>query len=168
MAERKRRGGGRSARQVERLKPKSQTVPYIKRNIPVYNLLNEEGLSQIENNADTILQEIGIDFRGDPEALEILKDAGADVKEERVRFPKGMCQSLIRDIAPKEFIQHQVQEVVAFSYLNFHAQSKNLYFFYVLTLDHLFAKLLLENVFEKLLRALHYHYLFPILNHFFL
>ena len=81
-------------------------MPYIKRNIPVYNLLNEEGLSLIENNADTILQEIGIDFRGDPEALEILKDAGADVKEERVRFPKGMCQSLIRDNAPKEFIQH--------------------------------------------------------------
>ena len=106
MAERKRRGGGRSARQAERQKPKSQTVPYIKRNIPVYNLLNEEGLSLIENNADTILQEIGIDFRGDPEALEILKDAGADVKEERVRFPKGMCQSLIRDTAPKEFIQH--------------------------------------------------------------
>ena len=106
MAERKRRGGGRSARQAERQKPKSQTVPYIKRNIPVYNLLNEEGLSLIENNADTILQEIGIDFRGDPEALEILKDAGADVKEERVRFPKGMCQSLIRNTAPKEFIQH--------------------------------------------------------------
>ena len=77
MAERKRRGGGRSARQAERQKPKSQTVPYIKRNIPVYNLLNEEGLSLIENNADTILQEIGIDFRGDPEALEILEDAGA-------------------------------------------------------------------------------------------
>ena len=34
------------------------------------------------------------------------KGAGADVKEERVRFPKGMCQSLIRDTAPKEFIQH--------------------------------------------------------------
>ena len=106
MAERKRRGGGRSARQAERQKPKTQKAPYIKRNIPVYNLLNEEGLSLIENNADTILQEIGIDFRGDPEALEILKDAGADVKEERVRFPKGMCQSLIRDTAPKEFIQH--------------------------------------------------------------
>ena len=106
MAERKRRGGGRSARQAERQKPKSQTVPYIKRNIPVYNLLNEEGLSLIENNADTILQEIGIDFRGDPEALDILKDAGADVKEERVRFPKGMCQSLIHNTAPKEFIQH--------------------------------------------------------------
>ena len=47
MAERKRRGGGRSARQAERQKPKFQTVPYIKRNIPVYNLLNEEGLSPV-------------------------------------------------------------------------------------------------------------------------
>ena len=99
MAERKRRGGGRSARQAERQKPKSQTVPYIKRNIPVYNLLNEEGLSLIENNADTILQEIRIDLRWDPESLEILKDAGADVKEESVRLPNGICQTLIRNTA---------------------------------------------------------------------
>ena len=51
MAERKRRSGGRSARQAERQKPKFQTVPYIKRNIPVYNLLNkqlEDGIQKRE------------------------------------------------------------------------------------------------------------------------
>ncbi len=43
----------------------------------------------MEQNADTILEEIGIDFRDDAEALEIWKLAGADVKGERVHFPRG-------------------------------------------------------------------------------
>ncbi len=56
-------------------------------------MLAEEGLSLIESNADTILEEIGIDFREDPEALQIWKAAGADVEGERVRFPRGMCRA---------------------------------------------------------------------------
>ena len=106
MADRKKRAGGRSARQAERQRPKALSAAYIKRKIPVYNLLDEESLSLIENNADTILQEIGIEFRGDTEALDLLKEAGADIKGERVRFPKGMCRTLIQASAPKEFIQH--------------------------------------------------------------
>ena len=106
MAERKKRSGGRAERQAKRQKPIASTTSYIKRKIPVYNLLDEENLVLIENNADTILQEIGIDFRGDTEALELLKNAGADVKGERVRFPKGMCRKLIQATAPKEFTQH--------------------------------------------------------------
>jgi trimethylamine--corrinoid protein Co-methyltransferase len=51
------------------------------------------------------LQEIGIEFRDDAEALQIWKDAGADVKGERVRFPKGLCAKLIKT-APSQFTQH--------------------------------------------------------------
>ena len=40
----------------------------------------------MEHNADTILEEIGIDFRDDAEALQIWKAAGADVQGERVHF----------------------------------------------------------------------------------
>ena len=69
-------------------------IPYITRKIPYYEVLGEEGLALMEHNADTILEEIGIDFRDDPEALEIWKAAGADVKGERVHFARGMCRSL--------------------------------------------------------------------------
>jgi trimethylamine--corrinoid protein Co-methyltransferase len=81
-------------------------TPYITRKIPCYEVLGEEGLTTIENNADTILQEIGIEFREDPEALSIWKAAGADVQGERVRMPRGMCRQLIQATAPREFVQH--------------------------------------------------------------
>lgn len=68
--------------------------------------MDEAGLALIEENAEVVLQEIGIDFRDDPEALSLLRDAGADVKGERVRFPRGMCRAIIRSSAPAEFTQH--------------------------------------------------------------
>jgi trimethylamine--corrinoid protein Co-methyltransferase len=35
---------------------------YLTRNIPLYEILDEQGLQIVENNADTLLEEIGIDF----------------------------------------------------------------------------------------------------------
>ena len=71
-----------------------------------YEVVDEAGLALLEANADTILEEIGIDFRDDPEALEILRKGGADVKGERVHFPRGLCRSIIQKNAPREFTQH--------------------------------------------------------------
>jgi trimethylamine--corrinoid protein Co-methyltransferase len=68
--------------------------------------MGEESLSIIERNADIILEEVGIDFRDDAEALEIWRNAGADVQGERVRFPKGMCRQLVQATAPAQFTQH--------------------------------------------------------------
>ncbi|MDH3688587.1 MAG: trimethylamine methyltransferase family protein [Gammaproteobacteria bacterium] len=108
MSERRGRGriSARDARRELRARPQIAQVPYIKRQVPIYELASEEVLNIVENNAETILHEVGIDFREDPEALQIWKDAGADVKGDRVRFPKGMCRSLIQATAPKEFTQH--------------------------------------------------------------
>jgi trimethylamine--corrinoid protein Co-methyltransferase len=53
-----------------------------------------------------VLETIGIDFRDDPLALNLLKQAGASVDGERVRFPKGMCREIISSSAPAEFTQH--------------------------------------------------------------
>ena len=110
MAERRSRGPGkgsaRDARRAARSAPSTASAPYITRKVPVYEVLNEEGLEIIENNAETILQEIGIDFRDDPQALELLRGAGADIDGERVRFPRGMCRSIIQASAPREFTQH--------------------------------------------------------------
>ncbi len=101
----RRGGGGAQARRAARQGGGIVQLPYITRKIPTYEALGEEGLALIERNADTILQEIGIEFRDDPEALEIWKDAGADVAGERVRFPRGLCRKLIKT-APAEFTQH--------------------------------------------------------------
>ncbi|MBX2881952.1 MAG: trimethylamine methyltransferase family protein [Granulosicoccus sp.] len=100
-----RRGSGRAARHA-RAAAGAAAPAYIKRGIPVFDLIDEEGLCLIEHNADTILEEIGIDFRDDPEALDIWRDAGADVDGERVRFPRGLCRKLVTDNAPAEFVQH--------------------------------------------------------------
>ena len=60
MSVRRKRGGGRAARKAERTSSVTKGVPYITRNVPFYEVLNEDGLSLIENNAETILQEIGV------------------------------------------------------------------------------------------------------------
>ncbi len=111
MPERRARGRGREsardARRAARAKATSaRAVPYITRNVPVYEVLSQEGLEIIEHNTDTILQEIGIEFRDDADALRMWKDAGADVKGQRVRFPEGLCRSLIQQSAPAEYVQH--------------------------------------------------------------
>ena len=65
--------------------------------MPIYDVLSEEGLEIIEYNADTILEEIGIEFRDDAEALELWKDAGADVTGVRVRMPRGLAQRAVKN-----------------------------------------------------------------------
>jgi trimethylamine--corrinoid protein Co-methyltransferase len=81
------------------------SMPYISRRIATYDVLDEEGLQIIERNADTILEEIGIEFRDDAEALDLWRQAGADVKGQRVHFPKGLCRALLKT-APQVFTQH--------------------------------------------------------------
>jgi trimethylamine:corrinoid methyltransferase-like protein len=71
-------------------------VPYITRKVPPCEVLDEEDLETIEDNAETILEETGIDFRDDAEALAIWKDAGAAIDGQHVRFPRGLCRSLIQ------------------------------------------------------------------------
>ena len=103
---RRKRCGGRDAKQAMRKQPQAQVAAFVERSIPYYELMDEAGLALIEHNADTVLEEIGIDFRDDPEALQLLGDAGASVDGERVRFPRGLCRSLIRATAPAEYTQH--------------------------------------------------------------
>ena len=101
----RRRSGGRAARQALRLASHAEHVPYLTRKLAPFEVLGEEGLSLIEHNADTILEEVGIEFRGDPEALTLLHDAGADVDGVRVRFPRGMCRQIVQATAPRQFTQ---------------------------------------------------------------
>lgn len=78
--------------------------PYVQRKLPFYDVLDEESLVRIEAQADAIMQEIGIEFRDDPLALERWRAAGADVNETRVRAPKGLVRQLCQT-APNSFTQ---------------------------------------------------------------
>ena len=98
--------GGRRGRQFRKPPQELASPPYITRKIPVYDIASEELLALIETNADLVLEEIGIEFREDPKALELFKTAGAMIDGERVRFPKDMCREIIQNNAPHEFIQH--------------------------------------------------------------
>ena len=101
-----RRGGGRAARQAARTKASATVAPFLTRNLAPVDLVGEEGLEIIERNADTILQEVGVEFRDYPRALEVLGNAGADVDGERVRFPSGMCRQIVMSSAPRTYVQH--------------------------------------------------------------
>jgi trimethylamine---corrinoid protein Co-methyltransferase len=99
------RGGGGSARRAERTAVSLETAKYIQRNIPNFEILNEEALQIIEWNADTVLEEIGVNFVENPGALRLWKEAGADVQGERVRIPRGLARKLCAT-APSSFTQH--------------------------------------------------------------
>ncbi len=89
----------------QRAKSPNFAPAFVKRLIPPYQLLSEEGLQAIESRADEILQEVGIDYRGDDEVLQLFKQAGCDVKGERVRFARGLARQLCQT-APREFAWH--------------------------------------------------------------
>ena len=99
------RGGGGAARRAERTAISVETARYIERNIPNFEVLNEEALQVIEYNAETVLEEIGVNFVENPAALERWRAAGADVQGERVRIPRGLARKLCAT-APGRFVQH--------------------------------------------------------------
>ncbi|MBT6076638.1 MAG: trimethylamine methyltransferase, partial [Oceanospirillaceae bacterium] len=103
---RRKSGGGRSARQASRAADTVTAPAFITRQLNPFEVLDEAGLELIERNADIILAETGIEFRDDPEALAVLKAAGASVDGERVRFPHGMCRQIIQASAPSTYTQH--------------------------------------------------------------
>ena len=105
-----RRSGGREGRRAVRLAHQVERLPFLTRTLAPFEVLGEEGLSIIEHNADTILEEVGVEFRGDPDALRLLADAGADVDGERVRFPRGMCRQVVQATAPRQFTQYARNE----------------------------------------------------------
>lgn len=91
---RKRRTGG--AGQNPQLR-----VPFIRRNIPTYDLLDEESFVEIEAATDRILAEIGIEFREDPETVRLFREAGGNVTELsaeawNIKFEPGLVRNILR------------------------------------------------------------------------
>jgi trimethylamine--corrinoid protein Co-methyltransferase len=96
---------GRSARQEARLSKAVESLPYLTRTLAPVEVISTEGLETIEHNADTLLEEVGIEIGNFPEAVEIFRGAGAEVDGTRVRFPRGMCRRLVTATAPRVFTQ---------------------------------------------------------------
>ncbi|MCJ8334005.1 MAG: trimethylamine methyltransferase family protein [Epibacterium sp.] len=99
------REGGGAARRAQRLNPKVECAKFIERNIPNFEVLHTEALEIIEDNADAILEEVGVNFVNNPAALDRWRAAGADVQGERVRIPRGLARTLC-ETAPASFTQH--------------------------------------------------------------
>ena len=102
----RRRSGGRAARRAARSQRVEALQPFLTRQLPPVEVVSEEGLALIEHNAESILEEVGIDFRNYPSALRRLGEAGAHIEGERVRFPRGMCREIVGATAPSTFTHH--------------------------------------------------------------
>ena len=98
---------GRSARVASRVATSSThgQSPNLIRKVPTYELLTEPDVDKLEVHADWILDKIGVEFRGDEEALELFRAAGARVEGERVRFDPGLAKSMC-STAPNQFLMH--------------------------------------------------------------
>ena len=72
--------GGRDGRIASRGARVEKSFPFIERKIPYFDYVDESGLELIEQNADILLEEVGIDFLDDPEALTMWSEAGAHVR----------------------------------------------------------------------------------------
>ncbi|TDJ16676.1 MAG: trimethylamine methyltransferase [Gammaproteobacteria bacterium] len=97
-----RAAGGRRRRRERGKRPSAP--PYVKRQIPFFPFADEEALVRLEDQADWLIQEVGLEFRDDEEALRLWREAGADVEGTRVKAPRGMIRELCAT-APSEFTQ---------------------------------------------------------------
>ncbi len=103
---RTRRSGGREGRKAMRASSHGSAEAFLTRTMKPFEIISDEGLELLEHNADTILEEVGVEIRDYPSALDRFRDAGADVSGTRVRFPRGLCRQLVQATAPAVYTQH--------------------------------------------------------------
>jgi trimethylamine--corrinoid protein Co-methyltransferase len=102
---RRRRGGARGNPQAGHGGGLQQLPPReVKRKFPPTEIVSADELESIHHASLRVLKEIGMDFLHD-DARALLKDAGADVRGERVHFEPELIEHLI-DTAPAQFTFH--------------------------------------------------------------
>lgn len=86
---------------------RAPTAPHIlqRRAIGCYQLCSEAELNHLEQQADWLLENVGMEFSADPQALELFLEAGATVKDDRVTFNAGLARELCAT-APGAFTLH--------------------------------------------------------------
>ena len=93
------RRAGRDARRAMRTAPNFDMLPTLRNGLPVVEPMNPDQVERIHEASLAILEEVGVVFR-DPIALEDWKNAGADVRDERVHLDRGLVMELISSIPP--------------------------------------------------------------------
>jgi len=78
--------------------------PYIRRTLPFFDPLDEEQITALEQQANWIIEDVGIAFRDDPEALALWKKQNVKIDGDIVRAPADWIRSLCAK-APCEFTQ---------------------------------------------------------------
>ena len=78
--------------------------PFIARKLPFFDPLDEEQITKLEAQVDWILENVGIAFRDDPEAIALWIKPGAEVDGDIVRAPADWIRALCAK-APSEFTQ---------------------------------------------------------------
>lgn len=82
----------------------SAASPYIQRRLAFFDPLDEEQIARLEGQVDWLIENVGIDFRDDPVALDIWRKAGVKPDGCRIRADAQMIRDLCKT-APKEFTQ---------------------------------------------------------------
>ena len=83
----------------------SMSSPHIRRVLPYFDALDSEQVEKLERQVDWILENVGIAFRDDPEALEIWRKAGIMPDGDRIRADAQWVRALCAK-APSHFTQH--------------------------------------------------------------
>ncbi len=102
--EEKPRRRGRSTRRAARMEAPIVHHPTLVRNIPLLEIVNEEGVELIHDLAMRIVEQVGVEFR-DAESLEIWGRSSAEIEGERVRIGRDELMALV-DLAPDTYVQH--------------------------------------------------------------
>lgn len=100
MSERK--GRSRESRRRGHARPVIQVKQPVNE-LPLYELLDEEGLETLHNASMQVLSEIGIDFY-DEESRDILKAHGAEVRDQTAFFDPDLVMEYVGK-APSQFTQ---------------------------------------------------------------
>ncbi len=78
--------------------------PHVQRQLPFFDVIDDETLAVLDAQVDWLIENVGIEFRDDPEAHRIWIEGGAEVKDNRVHIDATRVRELCR-LAPPEFTQ---------------------------------------------------------------
>ncbi len=102
--EKPRRKGGRTRKREQIKNAVPVHHPPLVRKIPIYEVLNEEGVELVHDFAMRVLEQVGCDFR-DEESLDFWRKTDAEIDGQRVRVGRDSLMELVGH-APSSYIQH--------------------------------------------------------------
>ena len=94
----------RASRNRETATSGAPASPFIRRSLPFFDVLDEDQIEKLEAQVDWIIQNVGIAFRDDPEALDLWRREGAKIEGDIVKAPADWIRALCAK-APREFTQ---------------------------------------------------------------